>query len=768
MDLHGKGSCGIMVADIRTPVAVSGCGHICERFSMKFRFRILSANKRRQRDVRNFGLLLLVIGFCLHDPGQSSLKYLGILLLLWSGMSWLVQKAWSAGWFQDTVWVHVVALALLIFLDIRIGRIVHTAESAVVAFSERMLRKELSEPPETHKPVAEFKHDDVIRSIAFSPVDASLFASAGGDTVKLWNQNAPDTPEILRLERYTDDVGSIAFSPNGERLAAAGDGGIALWSVPEKRFIDTFDYDTAAVAFSPDGQRIAGAAWDLNLWDISDSSDFKRINLFTHRTHDAFVQAIAFSPEGKWLVSGDAQGKIKVWDVQNERVAIPPLKGGNSRVRSIKFSPDETSQIFASAGPDGDVKLWRTQDWRIDHRISTGTVLDIAFSPNGDTLAIAGWDTVNLWSIESGSPIISFKERARTLAFSPSGTTFATGGTDGVLRIWDVSQSAIPQQLAIQDSVRIIYFLPKGSRPQLNIQAKIDKMIRKVQHFYAEQIESHRLDRKSFTFETDQNHKAQVFLVTGELTAENYLESTLTKVGNEIEKHFDLSRNVYFVVVELGSKRIDDNVCGQGRLNLIWSGGELWQAKTGLACIPTFKNCFDWQTAAHELGHAFGLRHDFRDDNYIMSYGGTPDRLSQCAAHWLSQTRFFKPNQQFFDKFTAIEMLHAGSGTQFEVTDADGIHQVQLIVVPTNEVPPSGYEVSGSEERNEHSWKKYKEEGRFMLQTYYKVDGEEQTVIELPGVQAEETRIQIIDMHGNITWRNFDLGEDSEQPSGNP
>jgi hypothetical protein len=113
-------------------------------------------------------------------------------------------------------------------------------------------------------------------------------------------------------------------------------------------------------------------------------------------------------------------------------------------------------------------------------------------------------------------------------------------------------------------------------------------------------------------------------------------------------------------------------------------------------------------------------------------------------------------------------MLHAGSGTQFEVTDADGIHQVQLIVVPTNEVPPSGYEVSGNEERNEHSWKKYKEEGRFMLQTYYKVDGEEQTVIELPGVQAEETRIQIIDMHGNITWRNFDLGEDSEQPSGNP
>ena len=735
---------------------------------MKFRFRILSANKRRQRDVRNFGLLLLVIGFCLHDPGHSSLKDLGILLLLWSGMSWLVQKAWSDGWFQDAPWVHLIALVVLIVADVQVGRVLRVAETAIATFSEQMLQKGLSEPPKKREPVAKFEHGDTIRSIAFSPIDASVLASAGGDTIKLWNRDAPDTPEILRFERYTDGVDSVAFSPDGERLVAGGDEGITLWSVPEKRFIDAFDYNTATVAFSPNGQRIAGAAWDLNLWDITDSSSFRKVGLFKHHTHDAFVQAIAFSPDGKWLVSGDSQGELKVWDVQNERAAIPPLKGGKSSIRSVKFSPDNANRILASAGPDGDVLLWRTTDWRIEHRISTGTVLDLAFSSDGNTLASVGWDTVDFWAVENGTPIISFKERARSVAFALNGNTFATGGTDGFLRIWDVSQSAIPQQLVMKDAVRIIYFLPKGSRPQLNIQAKIDKIIRKVQHFYAEQIEDHRLDRRSFTFETDKSGEARVYLVKGEFTAEYYLEKTLTRVEDEIETHFDLSRNVHFVVVELGSKRIEENVCGQGRVNLIWGGGELWQAKSGLACIPTFKNCFDWETAAHELGHAFGLDHDFRDDDFLMSYGGTPDRLSQCAAHWLSRTRFFKSNQRFFDKPATIEMEHAPPDAQCEITDADGIHQVQLLVLPTSEVPPAGYKVSANEEKNKDSWKKYKEDKGLMLHSHYRLDGEEQKVVGLPDIQTEKVEIQVIDVHGNITWRRFDLSENSEHLSENP
>ena len=734
---------------------------------MKFRFRILSNNTQHQRDVRNFGLLLLVIGFCLHDPGQSSLKYLGLLLLLWSGMSWLTQKACSAGWLPDSAWVHVAALAVLILLDIQIGSVIHTTESVITTFSKQVLQQELSKPPKKTKPIARFKHGNTIRSVAFSPVDASLLASAGGDTVKLWDQNAPDPLEIFRLEPYTDDVESIAFSPDGERLVSVGNNGITLWNVLEKHLIKTFDYDTGVVAFSPDGKWMAEAAWDLNLWNISEGINFEKTALFKHDKHNTFVPAIAFSPDGKWLVSGDTQGKIKVWDVENARVAIPPLNGGNSRIRDLAFSPKKNKHLLASAGADGDVKLWRTQDWQITHRISTGTVLDIAFSPDGNTLAGVGWDTVNLWAAKNGAHIAAFKKRSRSVAFSPDGTTFATGGTDGTLRIWDVAPDALSQQSEPQNIVRLVYFLPKGARAQLGIRGKIDKMIRKVQHFYASQLDPE-FAGKTFTFETHPNGDAQVYIVTGKFTAAYYLEETLIKVEKEISKHLDVSRNVYFVVVELGSKRMDDSVCGQGRANPIWSGGSLWQVKTGAACIPTFKNCFNWETAAHELGHAFGLKHDFRNDDYLMSYGKTPDRLSKCAAHWLSQTRFFYPNQQFFDQLATIEMLHSPQGTQFEITDADGIHQVQLLVVPTNEEPPSGYTVSSDAEQNARSWQQYKENGNFMLDNYHRLNGEEQTVIGLQSVQIEKVRIQVIDVYGNITWRRFALDADAEAPPGNP
>lgn len=780
MDLHATASYDIMIEKLEKP-AVDAVIFQKDFVYMKFRFQILSTNKQRQRDVRNFGLLLLVIGLCLHDPGQSSLKYLGILMLLWSGMSWLAEKAWSAEWLPDSAWVHVVALAILILLDIRIGSVIRITESAIDTLSKQMLQKDLSKPPEKPKPMTKFKHGDTIRSIAFSPVDASLLASAGGDTIKLWNQNSPNTPEILRFEPYTDSVDSIAFSPDGERLVTGGSNGITLWSIPERRFIKTFDYDTGVVAFSPDGQRMAEAAWDLNLWNISIGGNFEKTSLFKHDKHNTFVPAIAFSPDGKWLVSGDAQGEIKVWDIHNAQAAISPLKGGNSRIRALKFSPGKNNFILASAG-HGDVKLWRTQDWQIAYRISTGTVLDLAFSPDGNILAGVGWDTVNLWTSETGAHILSLKKRSRSIAFSIDGTTLATGGTDGTLRIWDVTPAALSQQSDPQDVVRMVYFLPEGSRSQLGIRAKIDKMIRKIQHFYAAQMENHGFGRKTFTFETDSEGEAAVYLVTGKFTAAYYLEKTLTKVEKEIGEHFDLSKNVYFIVVELGSKRIDDHVCGLASINPIWSGGELWQAQAGTACIPTFKNCFNWKTAAHELGHAFGLKHDFRDASYIMSYGKTPNRLSRCAAHWLHQSRFFKSSQSFFDAPATIEIQHSSQPSisqlndndvetivdyqtppVFRATDADGIHQIQLLISPIDESPPPGYRVSKDEKRNQNSWDELKTEGKFVLHKFREINGEKRAATGLLDAGIKKVTIQVIDTHGNITWRRFDLSEDLTQ-----
>ena len=109
--------------------------------------------------------------------------------------------------------------------------------------------------------------------------------------------------------------------------------------------------------------------------------------------------------------------------------------------------------------------------------------------------------------------------------------------------------------------------------------------------------------------------------------------------------------------------------------------------------FPAFGSAFGAGTAAHELGHAFGLPHDFRRGAYIMSYGGDEStRLSRCAAEWLDVHPHFNPDQSIRNATsnakTTIEMLPSSLvlppntiRLRFKVTDPAGIHQVQLVGV---------------------------------------------------------------------------------------
>ena len=94
----------------------------------------------------------------------------------------------------------------------------------------------------------------------------------------------------------------------------------------------------------------------------------------------------------------------------------------------------------------------------------------------------------------------------------------------------------------------------------------------------------------------------------------------------------------------------------------LWLEGEtVTRTRGGYAVIPASGQCFEGKSGtevtAHELGHAFGLEHDFRDDAYIMSYGESPNRLSKCAAGWLAANRFFNTDQTAFNEPTMLRML---------------------------------------------------------------------------------------------------------------
>lgn len=718
------------------------------------KFRILSTNKRRQRDIRNFGILLLIIGIASRDPGITPLSSFGAIMLLWSAMSWGLRIGIAKGKLQDTVWIHIIALITLILVDHQINGILRITKSAITNFSKQVLYAELSAPPEIPKPILELDHGDGIYALAFSPTDPDIIATTGDNTIKLWNQNTPETPETLYIKKHRDDINTLAFSPNGKYLAAGSPNAITLWDTQQKQTLQTFEDSANTLTFSPDNRYLVAAKWNLNLFDITDTDNFRKITLFEHRKHDVQIESLAFSLNGAYLLAGDNHGYIKVWDIEKQALAIPPLKAGTGIVRDIKFLNDTTQSRFVTVGTGGSIKFWRATDYQVERSISTGTILNLACPPDGKTLLTAAWDQVNLWDIQTGTSIFSFKQKPKAVGFRPDGSAFATGDTDGTLRIWDNPIPDIHLQLTHQDAVKIIYFLPKGISPQLNIHRKIEKIMQKVQRFYAQQMEKNGFSKTAFNLETNPNGKIKIHLVQGKFTADYYLENTVTKIDEEITQYFDISENVFLVIFESAIDGIAGDTLAVAGLESFYIDGERWHAHAGTAYIPTVDNAFNWQTVAHELGHAFGLKHDFHRASYIMSYGNTVrSTLSAAAAHWLQQHRAFQPNQPNFNNPTTIDRKNTAPTFQVEIVDADGIHQVQWFVPPTGNRPPPGYVISQNQQDNLRSWKKYT---GYILKHYRKLNGENRTIIELKHPH-QKVQIRVIDSHGNITRRTFTL-----------
>ena len=603
-----------------------------------------------------------------------------------------------------------------------------------------------------------FRHGGSIRTVAYSPVNSSLIASAGDNrAVKLWNlQN--DT--VTTLGHHTDTVNSIAFSADAQLLVSGGDDyTFKVWDVSRQREIENLQHITdnsisqiKAVTFSPNGQRLATAGVHVKLWD---TRNWKEI---TTLRHDEWVWAVAFSADGKLLATGDASGQVNVWNLQSRQL-IAQRQADSNAIYAVRFSPN--NQILAGAGYKGQIKLWKVPNWQYLGTLrSNGTVHGISFSPDSRTLASTGYESVNLWTVNIGENIATLTghtDWVNTTAFSPNGNSLISGGADGTLRIWDVTS----YRTSDRDSVRIIYFVPRGRSPQPSIWAKLNGLIRDVQRFYADQMQTHGFGRKTFTFETDENAETLVWQIDGQFRDWHYHTDTRTKVHTEVADQFDMSKHVYLIVVDISSEAIDnEETCGVGGGN--WLGTEtLTRTRGGYAIIPASGNCFDGKAGvsvtAHELGHAFGLEHDFRNDAYVMSYGAAPDRLSKCTARWLDVNRLFNANQTAFNEPTTIQMLtpsvylpNARNLTlQFEVTDVDGIHQAQLLVPVTSADPAPGIKLHSCKDLNAQS---------STLEFYAST---------LTAHGVSNIVLQVIDVHGNIARQDYTLKADNSVFSGN-
>jgi WD40 repeat protein len=600
-----------------------------------------------------------------------------------------------------------------------------------------------------------FTHGGSVKAVAYSPINSSLVASAGGNhTIKLWDLA---DGVVNTLGSHSDTVNSIAFSPDGQRLVSASDDyTFKLWDVPGKRHLSTLSHITnnarsqiKAIAFSPDGQKIVTSGWHVKIWDIHTLREIMTIR------HDAWVYAVAFSFDNQYLAMGNTSGQIRIRNLRNQQ-DVAQFKGDPDSITAVKFSPD--SQTLASAGYNGGVKLWKLPNWEQTGTLTTNaTVTDLTFSPDSSTLAGTGFEAVNLWTIHNGENIATLREHVgwvNAADFSHDGTSVISGGSDGTLRLWDVTS----YQSSPQDMVRIIYFIPNNRSAQPDMWTKLDRLIRNVQSLYADQMEANGFGRKTFTFETNENAETIVYDVDGRFNDIYYHTNTTEKILTELATQSDLEKYVHLIVVEVSSQTIEqEEACGIGGSNWFVLQHRI-KSRGGYAVIPASGECFDGErctiVTAHELGHAFGLDHDFRDNRYIMSYGETPDRFSKCATEWLSVSRFFNADHIAFNELTTLQMLtsetYPPNATSFpilfQITDFDGIHQVQLLVPTTNADPAAGTKLHSCKHVNSQS----------AAVTF--------DISSLTSLPTNKVVLQVIDVRGNITLQEYVLRA-GESPS---
>lgn len=540
----------------------------------------------------------------------------------------------------------------------------------------------------------------------FSPDNIHIATKTSG--IELWNVSNPNQPEEainLETKNFQNDH---TFSVDGKLMATVESrtDEVNIWEINgnqviKKNSIKVIDEKNGwieAMEFLPDPKNpilaISDNDEDFRMYYPPDWQNYSTVPA-------GYVKDLAFTPDGKTIVSGGING-IKFWSVDSgERIAS--IRGHSSWIKCVNVSAD--GRFVAGFGNDGVIRIWDIENYLpTKQETIQNTVVPIYFLPTNRMPQVDILEKIDkiLGDLQTyfademerhGYGRKSFKYEKNNKGYAK---VFLFEGKTSDDYYFNNTSSRVKNE--IND-----YFDLNNNLYFIIIDESIEKKGKKYSASEHESIEK----------------KAKKYSTTDLEIIQEYIRDMVLETSN-------------FIFRELGG-------------NIV--------VQTPLTKYSMYK-------LAAKFGDSMGLNRDFRSPSYLMSYSDQTKHISKSSAAWLDKSRFFNSEKTFFNDKTKIQKLRpTREKARFEVEDDDGLYQVRLLVTPTNENPPPSFQWKSDPTENQSAWKKKFKGKSEVLYDYVTFNGQKKATVELdyPKYVDNFIKLYVIDGKGNRVYMYMQL-----------